>query len=217
MQAYKFKPVARMRALRGAPILIIDYFLRNKVRDIDERDAHPRWRLINSFPRLVGFVIAERRASTFLPLPILNHYIFSLLSLFFSFFLYLFLPSYFRKETSYKRLQCEGPFWQTTCFSRDLQWAKRGRIINNPIVDQDYTYVHSLSIYFMHFYRRLSSAPLAESCRGDKWCRESGISPFAPRGCETLCTRTLFVERSACMHACACTAIFLPTYLLVNR
>jgi len=155
-----------------------------------------------------GFVIAERRhvpSAT----SILNRATSFLFPFSISFFL---LSFYFRKETSYKCSQCEGPFWQTTCFSRDLQWAKRGRIINNPIVDQDYTYVHSLSIYFMHFYRRLSSAPLAESCRGDKWCRESGISPFAPRGCETLCTRTLFVERSACMHACACTVIFLPSY-----
>lgn len=154
--------------------------------------------------------------STFLPLPVLNRAISFLFVFFPSFFIFLLLFFYFRKETSYKRLQYEGPFWQTTCFSRDLQWAKRGRIINNPIVDQDYTYVHSLSIYFMHFYRRLSSAPLAESCRGDKWCRESGISPFcAPRLRNAL--HAYAFCRAFCMHACMCMHGYLPTYLPVNR
>lgn len=61
----------------------------------------------------------------------------------------------------------------------------------------------------MHFYRRLSSAP--QKVVGEI----SGVENLeslllAPRGCETLCTRTLFVERSACMHACT-TVTLLPT------
>lgn len=53
--------------------------------------------------------------------------------------------------------------------------AKCEKIINNLIVDRRCAY-KMLSIYFMRFYRCLSSAPLVESCVEDKWCRESGIS-----------------------------------------
>ena len=79
--------------------------------------------------------------------------------------------------------------------------AKCEKIINNLIVDRRCAY-KMLSIYFMCFYRCLSSAPLVESCVEDKWCRESGISVW-PRAAKHFARvqRTVFAEHPTCVHA----------------
>jgi len=180
------------------------------VRDIDERDAHPRWGLINSFPRNVGFVIAERRhvpsATSIKPC-----YIFSLS--FSHFFFFFFLSTSGRKPVinarSAKARSGRQLVFRVIYSGRNaVELLITRSSIKIIRMCTAYRYISCTFIgasHLLHWQKvvgEISGVENLESLR----LRPEAAKRFA---------RVRFL--SSVLHACMCMHGYLPTFLPVNR